>query len=159
MSTFADRLNAKLGGVNITEGKDPVKLNELIKRFPDNSDNIKGGSVSLTGMSFREQGKYGKPYCIFTIAEDSKIFSSGAGDFIETYAALLNEYGDGELSTMNALLAANPFKIKVWKKPTKSGNDYTKIKAYGFVHGDPDESPDDLDELDAPTDTDVEAPF
>ena len=147
MANYAEALAAlrqKLtGGNSITEGKDKIKLDNLIAKYSkgetaeDWAENG-GAVVGLTSLVYVER-KEGKAYCLFTFAEDEGKFSTGAGDFLEMYATLLNTLGEGVPAAMNKALTERPLLIEVWKQRTKKGNTYTKVNALKFI------------ELDAPT--------
>lgn len=135
-------LNSELGDTNIMTGKTHTKYDFLVARFLEKPADPKSPNAAvfhLTGLAKVDSGKYGKPYCTFTIAEDDSIFSNSSGDFITVYNKLL-EKCDGDASALNEMLATTPLKIRTWKKQTKAGGYWTKIVALGFAEPANDDS-------------------
>ena len=128
-------LNNELGDYNdIKAGKERIEINALMRAYPTEKDGVKAGKITLTGMAYVEKGMNDKPYCMFTFAEDTEKFSWGSGDFITTYAKLLNMLGNGNITTFNNRLKEAQLEIVFWWKKTKSGGKYMKVKALGFVN-------------------------
>lgn len=139
-------LNAELGDTNIMSGKTHMKYDALVALYPERPADPKfpkAAVVHLTGLAYVETGKFKKPYCSFSIAEDDSIFSTSSGDFLKTYEYLLSQCG-GDSTALNEMLAATPLKIRTWKKNTKGGGLWTKVMALGFVNtnDEPEADPD-----------------
>lgn len=99
---------------SITDGRERLKIDELIATYPD--------GVSINGFSAFEY--MGSPIYSYTFNEDSGKFFSGGGDLFKMGQKWAEEYS---IDDINESLAINPVKVKIKKVRTKGGKTYTKV--------------------------------
>lgn len=112
---FRDIARKALGGNNILGGREKIKIDDLIAKYPD--------CVSITGVTLVEYADVSYP--AFTFAEDpTKYFAGGLA--LRNMVNVLIE-ADPTLEEVNAEFKAHPLRVKLAKVRTKSGNTFTTV--------------------------------
>lgn len=116
MSKLSDIARAVTGNGGVTNGRQKIKIDELIARYPD--------GVSITGVDII---KYeGSRFPSFIFAEDENCCFSGGLALIEMADAWVEAY-DGDMQAINESLQREPVRIKLEKVKTKNKRDYTRV--------------------------------
>lgn len=102
--------------VNITEGKENIKTEELIKAFPD--------GVTVIGFTTLKNKK-GEIISAFIFKENPGVFFFGGQILTELAEKWSEEYNGNFVDANNALLAEGGVKMKLVRKTSKTGNTYT----------------------------------
>lgn len=121
--------------VNITEGKENIKTEELIKAFPD--------GITVIGFTTLLNKKKEK-ISAFIFKENPGVFFFGGQvmtDLAEKWAA---DYNGNFVDANNALLAEGGVKMKLVRKTSKAGNVYTDYEVIETEPGIPVVNPEDL---------------
>ena len=111
-----------VGGGNLMDGREPIRIDELIKKYPN--------GVSITGIAKNTYN--GSTYPIFTFAEDPSKYFSGGMALAQLADGLIEEF-DGDLAELNETLKREHLKIKLTKTKTKRGYNFTKVIVVGIV--------------------------
>ena len=111
-----------IGGDSIMDGREPIKTEEIIVKYPD--------GICITGVAKNTYN--GSTYPVFTFAEESGKYFSGASALSALVDGMLEEY-DGNLAAINESLKKEYLKIKLVKTKTKRGYNYTKVVIVGVV--------------------------
>ena len=110
-------MQTALGGNAVTGGREPVKLDEVIRVFPE--------GISINGMG--QLTYHDVPYYVYSFVEDPDKYFSGGGDLVKLGDALMDAYG-GDLDEINKDLEESPERMKIYKIKTKTGRTYTKVR-------------------------------
>ena len=102
--------------VNITEGKENIKTEELIKAFPD--------GVTVIGFTTLKNKK-GETISAFIFKENPGVFFFGGQILTELAVKWSADYNGNFVDANNALLAEGGVKLKLTRKESKTGNTYT----------------------------------
>ena len=122
MSKLSDIAKKTVGGGGLTGGLEKIKLDEVIKAYPD--------GVSVTGAELINAS--GSTFPVFTFVENTAQYFSGGKALREMVEAWIEEY-DGDLSTVNDDLKAEPVRIKMKKVTTKGGKTFTTVTILGTL--------------------------
>ena len=115
--------------VNITEGKENIKTEELIKKFPE--------GVTVIGFTTLLNKKKEK-ISAFIFKENPGVFFFGGKILTELAEKWSADFNGNFVDANNALLAEGGVKLKLTRKESKAGNVYTD---YEVVES---EAPEDL---------------
>ena len=122
MSKLSDIAKKTVGNGSLTSGLEKIKLDEVIKAYPD--------GVTINGADMVNSN--GNSFPVFTFAEDTSKYFSGGKALREMVEAWIEEY-DGDLSAVNDDLKAEPVKIRMRKVTTKGGKTFTAVAILGTV--------------------------
>ena len=122
MSRLSDIAKKTVGNGGLTGGLEKIKLDDVIKTYPD--------GVSITGADIVDNN--GNSFPVFTFAEDENRYFSGGKALREMVEAWIEDY-DGDLSAVNDDLRAEHVKIKMRKVTTKGGKTFTAVTILGTV--------------------------
>ena len=112
---FREIARKALNGNSVLNGREKIKIDDLIAKYPD--------CVSITGVTLVEYADVSYP--AFTFAEDpTKYFAGGLA--LRNMVNMLIE-ADPTLEEANAEFRANPLRVKLQKIRTKTGNTYTSV--------------------------------
>ena len=111
-----------IGNGNLMDGREPIKVADIINKYPE--------GVCITAIAKFTYN--GSTYPIFTFAEDTSKYFSGATALSQMVDGMLDEY-DGNLAELNADLQKEYLKVKLSKIKTKRGYNFTKAIIVGIV--------------------------
>ena len=121
--------------VNITEGKENIKTEELIAAFPEGVTVI--GFTTLLNKKKEE-------ISAFIFKENPGVFFFGGRVMTELAKKWAAEYNGNFVDANNALLAEGGVKLKLVRKTSKAGNVYTDYEVIETEPGIPVPDPEDL---------------
>ena len=116
MSKLSDIARAVTSNGGFTSGRQKIKIDDLIARYPD--------GVSITGVDIIKYN--GTRFPSFIFAEDDTCCFSGGLALIEMADAWVEAY-DGDMQAINESLQREPVRIKLEKTKTKNKRDYTRV--------------------------------
>lgn len=122
MSKLSDIAKKMVGNGGLTSGLEKIKLDDVIKTYPD--------GVTITGTEMVNNN--GSSFPVFTFAEDTSKYFSGGKALREMVEAWIEEY-DGDLGAVNDELRRESVIIKMRKVNTKKGKTYTTVTIVGTV--------------------------
>lgn len=122
MSKLSDIAKKTVGNGGLTGGLEKIKLDDVIKTYPE--------GVSITGTDLINFN--GNSFPVFTFAEDETKYFSGGKALREMVEAWIEEY-DGDLSAVNDDLRTEHVKIRMRKVTTKGGKTFTAVAILGTV--------------------------
>lgn len=122
MSRLENVARNAMGGDSIMDGREPIKTEDIIKKYPD--------GICITGIAKNTYN--GSTYPVFTFAEEAGKYFSGATALTQLVDGMLEDY-DGNLAEINADLKKEHLKIKLVKAKTKRGYNFTKVVIVGVV--------------------------
>lgn len=115
---FAASARAKTEGSLIMMGRDKLKTDDAIRRYPD--------GLTLTSFEIIN-GKKG-PYPVFTIAEDPTVFLAGGKVLNDIVNGWLEMY-QGDLGGCQKDFAqSGGIRVKLTSATSKNGDDYTAVE-------------------------------
>lgn len=126
MSKMADVARKILGGGGVTGGLEKIKIDELIKTYPN--------GVAVNGFDLISYN--GGQFPVFTFVENpAQCFSGGKAlqDLVNGWL----EFCDGDIGEANANLQAEPVILKLAKVKTKAGRDFTRVEVCGTLKIEP----------------------
>lgn len=98
--------------VNITEGKNNIKIPEILKKYPD--------GIHITGCTIIKAKK--GDCSAWTFEEDASVFFFGGKVFTDTLNDWISEKGG--IQNVNAEMATDKPFIKIIECTSKEGNTY-----------------------------------
>lgn len=122
MSRLENVARNAMGGDSIMDGREPIKTEDIIKKYPD--------GICITGIAKNTYN--GSTYPVFTFAEEPGKYFSGATALTQLVDGMIEDY-DGNLAEINADLKKEHLKIKLVKAKTKRGYNFTKVVIVGVV--------------------------
>lgn len=116
MSKLSDIARNAVGNGGVTSGLEKIKIDELIRLYPD--------GVSITGVDIISYE--GSRFPSFAFAEDTTKCFTGGMALIQMADAWIDEY-DGDMQAINDDLRAEPVRIRMEKTTTKNKRTYTRV--------------------------------
>lgn len=151
MSKLSDIAKKMVGNGGLTSGLEKIKLDDVIKTYPN--------GVTITGAEMVSNN--GSSFPVFTFAEDTSKYFSGGKALREMVEAWIEEY-DGDLGSVNDELRRESVIIKMRKVNTKKGKTYTTVTIVGTVktaadsEADPEYNPETGEVINEPAEDDNE---
>lgn len=106
----------------VTEGREAIKTADLIAKYPE--------GVTVTGFTTMPNKK-GETISAFTFKEDPAAFFFGGMVLTELAKKWVSEYDENFVTASAALAAEGGVKLKLIRKKSKTGTEYTDYEVVG----------------------------
>ena len=123
--SFADQAaksSANTRFYSVTEGREAIKTADLIAKYPE--------GVTVIGFTTMPNKK-GETISVFTFKEDPAAFFFGGMVLTELAKKWVSEYDGNFVAASTALAEEGGVKIKLIRKTSKTGKEYTDYEVVG----------------------------